>query len=103
MKTLAEKIAVMQAAMRDETIEVRSIAGRGCQIGSEWETANRQGNNIIWDWWRFDYRVAPKPREYWIAFYIDGEPLVCRTKEEVDQCSRVHRYRTAHVRTIEEL
>jgi hypothetical protein len=64
MKTLDEKIAVMQAAARGETIEC-------CTHGSKaWG-----GCNPSWNWDAWDYRVAPaKPREFLIVCMPTGQP-----------------------------
>lgn len=51
MTTLAEKIAVMQAFERGERVETRHKAG------GTWVECERP----LWDWFRFDYRIAPKP------------------------------------------
>lgn len=61
MKTLAEKIAVMQAAERGECIEYLSITG-GRRL---W--ADAPSSALRWNWADCDYRVKPKPREFWIV------------------------------------
>ena len=53
MKTLTEKIAVMQAAERGEKIE--TIAAHT----EKWEFVETR--YIAWDWAHRDYRVIPKP------------------------------------------
>lgn len=63
MKTLAEKIAVMQAAARGERIEA-DIAG--------WAAVD----NPTWDWGAVDYRVAQKkPREFFVVLTPGGVPV----------------------------
>lgn len=57
MKTLAEKIAVMQAAERGEKIESKYIALQ-CP-----EAAWCPNSKPVWDWINFDYRVAPRTKE----------------------------------------
>lgn len=54
MKTLAEKIAVMQAAARGEPIESRFLR-RAAEVGP-WVLID----NPQFDWSHVDYRVAPK-------------------------------------------
>lgn len=49
MKTLEEKIAVMQAAAEGKEIEMETVYG--------W----RYNSNPKWDWVKFDYRVKPEP------------------------------------------
>jgi len=55
MKTTQEKIEVMQAAARGETIEFRP---RGGPILNTWADAKENPN---WDWHNLDYRVKPAP------------------------------------------
>lgn len=51
MTTLAEKIAVMQAFERGERVEAKHKAG------GTWTECGIP----IWDWFRFEYRIAQKP------------------------------------------
>jgi len=53
MKTTQEKIEVMQAAVRGETIEFRPLRGT---ILNTWVDAKENPN---WDWYNLDYRVKP--------------------------------------------
>jgi hypothetical protein len=57
MKTLREMIEVMQAAERGKEIEC-------CDHKKEWNSSPP-----LWDWFRCDYRVKPKPREIWLVGY----------------------------------
>lgn len=57
-KTLAEKIAVMQAAERGEEIQTHYI------FGKDWMDDTKP----VWDWSNFDYRVKPKPQKFWVVF-----------------------------------
>lgn len=61
-KTLAEKIAVMQAAERGE--EIQSLYN----YGLAWE----DNSDPNWDWCNFDYRVKPKPQKFWVVFDKKG-------------------------------
>jgi len=56
-KTLAEKIAVMQAAERGEKIEVRHLDGK------LWTKALQPNFN----WEELDYRVAPRTMEVMVV------------------------------------
>lgn len=58
-KTLAEKIAVMQAAKRGEEIETKYHGHEGIWI---------KVANPLWDWYNNDYRVKPKPQKFWVVF-----------------------------------
>ena len=59
-KTLAEKIAVMQAAERGEIIEYRLYGT------PDWKMLFL--NHADWNWAEFDYRVKPKPKKFWVIF-----------------------------------
>ena len=59
MKTLKEKIEIMQAALDGEEIEVYST------IGNDWVKTNVP----VWNWDNYDYRIKPKPLERWINLY----------------------------------
>lgn len=50
MTTTAEKIAVMQAFERGETVDCSTN-------GTYWLSTSQPS----WDWARFEYRIAPKP------------------------------------------
>lgn len=52
MKTLAEKIEVMQAALRGEPIEYRY------NENDDWRTAHESSIDTIFNWGVYDYRVA---------------------------------------------
>ena len=55
MKTTAEKIAVMQAYERGETIEQKFLTND--------KSLYLKGYPPTWDWEHWDYRIAHKPRE----------------------------------------
>lgn len=57
-KTLAEQIAVMQAAERGEEIEICSIYEENLQ--ANWKKIKFPK----WNWVDFDYRVKPKPQKF---------------------------------------
>lgn len=98
MKTLAEKIAVMQAAERGEKIEYRTVAG----TDEDWTPAPP---GPTFSWGSMDYRVAPKkPREFVIVcdhrgcpshaqevvdgrwdMYVEGALKTIRVREIVDE------------------
>lgn len=64
-KTLAEKIAVMQAAERGE--EIQSLYN----YGLAWE----DNANPNWNWFDFDFRVKPKPQKFWVIFDTKGNVI----------------------------
>lgn len=73
-KTLAEKIAVMQAAERGEEIEMCSL------YGGEWHKANPPA----WNWIDFAYRVKPRPQKFWVVFNKEGYIMCSGTKNKPD-------------------
>lgn len=75
MKTLAEKIAVMQAAERGEQIEAKY------KYASEWILTS----NPAWDWGGFDYRVAPRTMEIVVVSWKRGPGIpFCLEKKSYD-------------------
>ena len=62
MKTLKEKIEIMQAALDGEEIEVYSTRG------DDWVKTNVP----VWNWDNYDYRIKPKPLEFWVNIYSDS-------------------------------
>lgn len=74
-KTLAEKIAVMQAAERGEEIETKLQDDKGIWI---------KVANPLWDWYNNDYRVKPKPQKFWVVFNKEGYIMCSGTKNKPD-------------------
>ena len=69
MKTLEEKIAVMQAAAEGKEIEMETVYG--------W----RYNSNPKWDWVKFDYRVKPEPepKRYRPYTFEEAKGLIGKT------------------------
>jgi len=62
--TLAEKIAVMQAAERGEQIEcLRRDHGHG------WQLYSNPKEDLNWNWEQCEYRVKPKPAVVYLNMY----------------------------------
>jgi hypothetical protein len=61
MKSLKEKIEVMQAALDGKEIEASEKNGK-------WAEASAPN----WDWHIYDYRIKPEPREFFVNVYGDG-------------------------------
>jgi len=64
-KTLAEKIAVMQAAERGEKIECRFL----------WEESWQSVPTPMWNWDKLDYRVVKKPIKCTRYFVVGPEEI----------------------------
>ncbi len=64
-KEIAEAILVMEAWRQDESIQIRDKSSE-CRkwrpIGTEYQGAAQP----TWDWEHDEYRIKPKPREFWI-------------------------------------
>lgn len=74
MKTLKEKIEVMQAALAGAKIET-------VELGEEnWDVAHP-----FWDWMKFDYRVKPVNKQVPYDF-SDAESLIGRKLRREDGC-----------------
>ena len=69
-KTLAEKIAVMQAAERGEQIEWRPLD----ISGSNWRLVPA-GQGLAWNWFACDYRVVKKPIKLTRYFIVGPEEI----------------------------
>lgn len=61
MKSLKEKIEVMQAADDGKEIEYQNDA-RGSWHGFD-------GELPLWNWGSTDYRTKPEPMEFWVNVY----------------------------------
>lgn len=70
MSTTAEKIEVMQAYERGEKIESSTPSGIWVPVGSP-----------CWNWYAFDYRIAPKPLECWVVVSSGGNILEAHKDE----------------------
>ena len=68
MKTLKEKIEVMQAALSGKKIEYNIY--NGAQETPKWEAY--VNNTPIWAWDRTDYRIKPVPLEFWVNVYKEN-------------------------------
>jgi hypothetical protein len=84
-ETTAEKIAVMQAYVEGKEIQF-------CESGKEtWLDLNLQDSEPRWNWERCDYRVKPKPREWWFVDVYQSPLFDSReAAEEHRQVLRFH-------------
>lgn len=77
MKTLEEKIAVMQAAQRGEQIEWRWLN----TATDAWQPfLGRFGPS--WNWMDADYRVAPKKMTIWVCSWSDAPGTTFATSSD---------------------
>jgi len=72
MKSLKEKIEVMQAYLDGEKIEHRM------DDTGEWKDVY---NAPYFQWGEWDYRIKPKPMEIWVNIYADGDIFGHRNKD----------------------
>ena len=72
--TTTEMIAVLQAFERGEVIEYRP------KNSQRWGSAEP-----IWNFSQFDYRVKPKPREWWLNVYERGSAISHHSRAEADR------------------
>lgn len=76
MKTLEEKIEVMQAALDGKEIE-RYIGG---DIG--WYALSNS-KEVDYDWTNQDYRVKPEPLEFYVSL-VEGTSAPCIVNKSYD-------------------
>ena len=74
MKTLKEKIKVMQAALDGADIDFKLNGGVWSEAVDPLE--------LEWMWTEFDYRVKPEPLECWVTVYNDHLPSTVHTSKE---------------------
>jgi hypothetical protein len=95
MKTLKEKIKVMQAALDGKEIEISVDSyRRGGLI--EWRPAD---NGVYFNWERNDYRIKPEPMEFWVNVYDDGSALH-ESESNARECRRPMCIKTIKVREV---
>ncbi len=76
-------IEVMQAYVDDKEVESRNVSGSS-SWGSTFTT---------WNWSRFEYRIKPKPREFWLYPFDEGLKVAeSRQKAEDYKCEQVGGY-----------
>ena len=63
MKTLKEKIEVMQAALDGKEIQAK------IEDMDKWVTIEVNAEKMEWDWAECDYRIKHEPMEFWVNVY----------------------------------
>jgi len=95
MKTLAEKIEVMQAALDGKKIRYRIVDGL-------WSTPAGQSELTVFNWAEFDYEVKPEPIEFWINIYSREKDFrwAYQTEEEAANSAAYGYLKTIKVREV---
>jgi hypothetical protein len=97
MSTLAEKIAVMEAFDRGEAVQSLPYL----HLNGAW----REEPRPLWNWAYCDYRIKPKPREFYLNRYVDGTWGIGPHENAVSAALEVSRgttsrYECIHVREV---
>jgi hypothetical protein len=90
MKSLKEKIKLMQAFDEGEFIEEVPIGGNKWCVELE----------PRWNWEEFDYRIKYELMEFWVTVYDSGTIACWTTKEEADENLSSINSRTIKVREV---
>ena len=90
MKTLKEKIEVMQAALDGKEIETKVYGGWDDQPSPEF------------NWIDFDYRIKPEPIEFWVNIYRDCRCGDYKTKADALEKASPDVQNTIKVREVTE-
>ena len=90
MKTLKEKIKVMQAALDGEIVQYRDTFGN-------WYS----NNDNLWNWGDYDYRIKPEPMEFIIDIY-DGNRYEIASDRNRLMLSKLGKFKTIKVREVME-
>ena len=94
MNTIDEAIEVLQAMRDGKTIQVESDnAPQPC-----WEDRDEECEDELPDFYNLEYRVKPKPREFWLNLYPSGSICPHKTLEEANRHNS--RGRTIKVREV---
>ena len=77
-KELARHIDAMLAFQNGKDMEYCKLEPHGY----EWTTLRKNGT-LSFNWQTYDYRIKPKPREFWLNLYRnDGHSFVVHKSEE---------------------
>ena len=95
MKTLKEKIEVMQAALDGEKIEVITFDGL-----NSWVEISVNAEKIQWCWADMDYRIKPEPMEFWVNVYSNDISAAYRTEKEAVSATNSGYTKTIKVREV---
>jgi len=77
MKSLKEKIEVMQACLDGKHIQYRDQFLHGKENDGDWERSII-GGDFSWNWDKYDYRVEPEPKvKRTVPLEVSDIPPVC--------------------------
>lgn len=82
MKTLTEKIRVMQAAEAGKEIEIIRV---NAPYKDDWHFTD----SPAFDWANFDYRIKTEPMELWVNVFEDGSTWPFESKVEAEHARDV--------------
>lgn len=88
----AQKIAVMQAFLDGEAIEVRSTLS----VNDKWYRVAVP----VWNFSQFEYRIKAKPREFYLNIYPYGTICVHATVEKANSNAGSNRQECILVREV---
>lgn len=89
MMTHNEMIEVIQAHRDGKTVQCRLQKHQ-----EDWYDAEPD-----WNFYDFDYRIKPEPREWWVNVYKTFS-VWYDNKEEADKSQTFHRLECRHVREV---
>lgn len=91
MKTLKEKIEVMQAALDGKEIQILI-----CDGWDDWDNDTLPAFN----WGANDYRIKPEPMEFWVNVYDDGIKILISHEANIDNYEKDGLVKTIKVREV---
>lgn len=91
MKTLKEKIEVMQAALDGKGIEFRPA-----ETDHEWRIID----DPLFVWGDYDYHIKQEPIEFWVTVYDSGTTACWLTEKEANDNLSSLNSKTIKVREV---
>ena len=84
MKTLKEKIDIMQAALDGESVEEQLVSTLDSRRWLSLEPVIDR-NYMTFDWVKYDYRIKPEPLEFYVSVTGDTPSCVNTSKGYVEE------------------
>ena len=94
MKTLEQKIEVMQSALAGKKIEIMNLTR-----DNKWEPLFRPELSPF-SWGGFDYRIKPEPMEFWVNVRDSGVLDVCSSEDSALKIADSKVIKTIKVREV---